>query len=400
MQLDDLEAAPLLVPLTPLEAYRRDARQPTLDESASEPLSSWLAVAVMLRRYADSEASERPVLHAELQLLLRRANAGETQDEDLGAAVRNLALVAEDAGAQHLAFSILALNESVHATDTLERGRSLAQRARIARKAGNLEIATNLYREVELLGKQSKLRELLSRAYLGYGLLAFHRGGYPDARQWFARAVTIADDIGVADVSSMAHHGLMIAAGVAGELEEALVEGWTAFKCAAGDKDREGEMLSSLGQILLEGGQAQSSLFAFAAALQRTALARITLPAWGGLAVAASQIDDVALVERAASEIARLTKRHNLPYPAVSAHFDLAVAYERVGRRALAEKHRRQALSSAKHHGFHEFVYRAESLGDTMAAAVVASRPFTSAGLDVLAELRHLGGLEALASRS
>lgn len=404
MSRDDSEPVSLLVPCTPLEAYRRDVRQPGLGENSGEPLASWLGVAVMLHRYADCadcEAWERSRLHAELRRLLRRSNSGdESSGESIGPDVRALADAAEDAGALHLSFAILALNESIHGADILECGRSLAQRARVARKANSLEVASNLYREVESLGRQGKLRELRARAYLGYGVLAYLRGSYPDARRSYSRAARIADALGIADVSFHAHHGLMIAAGVAGEVEKALVEGWTAFRCAFGEPEREAEMLLNLGQLLLEAGQPQASMSAFSAVLQRTTVARITLPSWGGLAVAASHSNDVRLVELAAAEIARITHRQQLPYPAVSADFDLALAYERVGRRTAAQKHRHRALASARQHGFHEFVYRAESLGEQMDVARPPHHAFTTTGLGVLEELRLLGGLETLASRS
>src|SRR5215210_3095582 len=132
MPFDDTTSVSLLVPCTPLEAYRLDARQAAADESSSEPLARWLGVAVMLDRYAECEASERSRLHVELQRLLLDSNGGNEKGDGIGPAVRALAVVAEDAGALHLSFAILALNESIHEADPLERGRSLALRARIA----------------------------------------------------------------------------------------------------------------------------------------------------------------------------------------------------------------------------------------------------------------------------
>ena len=251
---------------------------------------------------------------------------------------------------------------------------------------------------MELLGKRRKLRELLSRAYVGYGIVAFVRGVYPDARTWYGRAASIADELGIDDISSSAHHGLMIAAGEAGELDAALVEGWSAFRFAAGDPDREAEMLTCLGQLLVKAGRVPASLSAFAAALQRTMLPRMTLPAWSGLAVAASHAKDARLVDLAAGEIARISDWQRLPYPAVAAAFELAVAYDRLGRRGAADSHRKRALVHARKHGFSEFVYRAESLGEQREVPVPTAHPLTSAGFDVLAELETLGDVEALAS--
>lgn len=398
MLLDESETEPL-VPLMPLEAFRRDARQPAVDERARDELSRWLAAAVMLARYAECDAVERLRLEPGLRESLRDSTAAKAfHGASIGALVRALADIAEDASALNLAVSLLALNESIHAADALERGRSIAQRARIARKAGELDIAHTLYEQVELLGKRSKLRELLSRAYVGYGIVAFVRGIYPDARRWYAQAAAIADELGIDDISSSAHQSLMITAGEAGELDAALVEGWTAFRFAAGKPDREAEMLTCLGQLLIKAGQVPASRSAFAAALQRTMLPRLTLPAWSGLAVASSYAKDTRLVDLAAGEIARISDWQRLPYPAVSAAFELAIAYAHLGRRSAADTHREQALAHARKHGFNEFVYRAESLGEEMDMSTPIRHPLTSAGSDVVAELEILGDVEALVS--
>ena len=394
MPPDDSASVALLTPSTPLDAYRHDVRELAPDPQSSATLGLWLAVVVMLRRYSECESSERSQVGVELLRAL-----GETNPTLIGTAVRALAESAEEAGALHLAFEMLLINEEIHANDVLERGRSLSQRARIARKASNWEISETLYGQVESLGKVGRLPELRARAYLGYAVVAHVRGAYPDARKWYARACRIADANGIAEVSSLAHHGLMIAAGIAGQLENALVEGWAAFRFAA-DPNREAEMLTCVGHVLLEGGHADAALAAFGAAVQRGSLPRLTLPAWGGLAIAASRVHQVRLVDRAATEIAGIAQRQNLPYPTVSALFDLAVAYDAAGRPTAAEGYRQHVLQNAKRHGFHEFVYRAESLGDAMAAAAArAPHPFTSVGLDVLAELELLGGREALAGR-
>src|SRR6185503_18859438 len=121
MLLDESETASLLVPLTPLEAFRRDARQATGGYVAPDALASWLGVAVMLGRHAECDGEERSRLEPELLDLLQHSTADRrVPDGDIGALARALADIAEDAGALHLAVSILALTESIHAEDILE----------------------------------------------------------------------------------------------------------------------------------------------------------------------------------------------------------------------------------------------------------------------------------------
>ena len=434
MSTHDLQPGEVLPPWPPLEAYRRDAEH--LSQDAASDVGAWLLpVAVLLARYAESPDSERLRLRKELRGALRHgvpshdlgavgasstsassAYIPETdststaiyqQDQDalwLGPAVRDFANVAEDLGAFHLAYSTLSLNERIHVEDLLERGRSTAQRGRIARKLGKLEMAAHLYQMVLRLNTRAKSKELRARAYLGYGVVAHVRGSYPVARKWYQRAARVADAYGITDVSSMAHHGLMIAASVAGELEQALLEGWAAFAHAGGDVRLEAEMLLNIGQLLLEMDRPESATCSFAAALTRTSLPRLTLPAWGGLAVAAARRRHVGLVHQAALRIDTIAGHAILPYDIISAQFDLATAYLQLGMKETAEHYQRRTLAASRSHGFHEFVYRAETLGekiDAAASPVTTSSgtpelPLTPTALAVVREVERLGDAEAV----
>ena len=248
--------------MPPLEAYRRDAEHLAAGADTATRAAAWLSAAVMLRRWSESSPTEREQLDAGLRQTLEQTTAPATDRTSngwIGAAGRRIANEAEEAGAFHLAYSILALTESIQRDDPLERGRSIAQRARIARKVNDREGAEELYRTVEELAREVGSPELRSRAFLGYGVLARVRGNYPDARRWYALAASEADAHGITDLSSMAHQGLMIVAGSAGDLEQSLLEGWLAFQHISDDRDREAEMLFNLGQLLLEMGRPQSA---------------------------------------------------------------------------------------------------------------------------------------------
>jgi hypothetical protein len=93
-----------------------------------------------------------------------------------------------------------------------------------------------------------------------------------------------------------------------------------------------------------------------------------------------------------------------LPYDIISAQFDLATAYLQLGMKETAEHYQRRTLAASRSHGFHEFVYRAETLGekiDAAASPVTTSSgtpelPLTPTALAVVREVERLGDAEAL----
>src|SRR5437867_990366 len=226
----------MITSLPPLEAFRRDTvHLSSQDQTPARP-AAWLSAAILLHRWSESSESEQAELRAALEGTLEQTIIADGRplprptprpagDEWIAAEARRVANEAEEAGAIHLAWTILTLVESIRPDDDLERGRCIAQRARIARLADDREGAEELYQTVEQVGRDSGNPELLARAFLGYGLLSRTRGNYPDARRWSTLAAAEADANGVTDVSSLAHHTLMICAGVAGDFDQSLLEG-------------------------------------------------------------------------------------------------------------------------------------------------------------------------------
>jgi tetratricopeptide (TPR) repeat protein len=401
----------MITPLPPLEAFRRDTQHlPPQDQPPAGP-AAWLSAAILLHRWTESTTSERAELRGALERVLEQSlllaarpapysNSSRASDGWIAWAARHIANEAEDAGAYHLAWTILTRVESMRPEDDLERGRCIAQRARIARKTDDREGAEELYQTVEQLGRDINSPELLSRAFVGYGILARVRGNYPDARRWSTLAAAEADANGVTEVSSLAHHTLMICAGVAGDFEQSLLEGWLAFQHTADDPDREAEMLFTLGQLLVEMQRPHSALHAVAGGVARTTLARMLLPGLGTMALAAAQLGDRRLVDHAARRVNEIAGRQILPYSLAGAHLDLAAAYFRLGNRPAAEDYRQRVVNSALAHGFHEFGHRAELLREPPAdASLVREQPLGQRGLDVVARLERLGDPETLLVR-
>ena len=145
-----------------------------------------------------------------------------------------------------------------------------------------------LYAEAEAIGEADGEPELSARAWIGYAILAHMRGNYPEARRWYGAAVLIADDNGFREQSFSARQGLMVAAAVAGDFDRAMREGWQAFVLSSGDRDREAEVLTNMAQVLHESGRHDAALRGFAAAVTRTIVPTVLLPALGGAASAAA----------------------------------------------------------------------------------------------------------------
>jgi tetratricopeptide (TPR) repeat protein len=276
----------------------------------------------------------------------------------------------EDDGAWGLAYSTLSiLVDAEPRLRVLERGRVLAQMGRVAWKAGALETARDQYRRVEVLGRAARSAELRVRAWVGYSILARLRGNYPEVRKWATRAAEEADRAQLAALGSLAYHSLMVSAGVAGDFNGALIYGWRAFEGATGDPEREASMLLNLSQLLYETGHAEAALHGFTAALAREPVARLALPALGGLALAGSALGDAARVRAAHTQAERLIAGGRLPYESASALVELSEALAAIGDAAGSADCRARAREIATRQGYHEFTHRLDRPSVAPAAA-------------------------------
>ena len=370
-------------------------------------MAGWLAYTELLARRsqeasaAADEQSQRPqevwrealAVVSHYNLLPSRLTATEsTEPAAVSAITRRIADVAEQRGALHQAFSMLCALEEVDAPDVVEWGRVLAQRARVARKADAPEVARRLYGRVRRLGKMKQNAELLARAHVGLGVLAQYRGNLPEARRRYEAAVREADRSGIHELSSRAHHGMMVVAARAGAYAEALVHGWRAFTDAEGDADLEAESLLNLAQLALDLGEASAALNGFTAALTRTSLDRLTLPALGGAARAAAALGDERvglIVDRQLRERIRTTV---LSYQRASASLEIAMAHAVAENMVAARREATEARRIARRHAFHELDHESTQLLDRIDHATHglpigdATRPSASADRPRLAE--------------
>lgn len=365
---------PSSAPVHATTAYRADLSERAGPFGPDD--GAWVTVASLLEQARSlTDAAQARMLVAEATAVARDAVGRQAVEragqQEWGTVERTpvepiilLADQAFEAGALRLARAILdALLEADRTLGAVQRGRVIARRARADGRLGRMSEAADQYREVERLGGEVGSVELQARAWIGQGALAQMRGNYPEQRRWSRRAAREADAAGLAYLSRLAHNGLMIAAGAQHRFDESLHHAAIVYAASLGDPLLEGEVLQNIGQIWLEAGHPRPAAETFAGVLRRPVSIRIVLPALGSLAVASAALGDVAAVEWADRELARVRASAVVPpYAYASAALECASALVTLRRRGAAERTLAAAEAVANAHGFYEIIVKAEAI--------------------------------------
>jgi tetratricopeptide (TPR) repeat protein len=379
-------------------AYRKDLAAAPGKDALDPADGTWIAVATLLCHAAEAPVSARAEIRERAAALARSALQMRTGPRpprggrrlaraSAAAPVRELVSHMEDAGALNLALTTLqSFAKSMPRLQPLEQGRIVAQAARVAWKAGDLDAAKKRYAAVARMAGRLGEAELRVRAWIGYGVLARLRGNYPDVQKWALRAAKVAEREKLVDLAALAHHSLTVVAGGRGEFEKALVHGWRAYQLSAGDRVAEAEMLLCLGQTLLNGGDPATALSGFAGALVRNPPARIVLPALGGYATASAAIGDETSVRWAAEQVLHRSRVAGVPYESAAALIECVSASVTVGQGPIAGPLRDAARALARAHGYHEIEFRTDTAEPTPA---LRSRPVPSARAEAIARAVH-----------
>jgi tetratricopeptide (TPR) repeat protein len=255
------------------------------------------------------------------------------------------------------------------------------QRARIARKLGELEVAEALYERAARTARRTQDAGAVGRAWIGRGIVARRRGNYPASRAHYQRALAVGRRIGDADLLRDAHHGMLIVSGASGDHARALVHGWEAFQRSQGDATKEAEILGNLGAVctLLEAHEAGAG--AYGAAASRTASTRVRLPALAGLAVCLAHLGDVEGLETVTAHLERLLVDESLPYERATALTRLGEAWGVLSAQPRAVGYAERGLALAREYAFHELTFEADAvLSGARAVAHHAPTGPTAAG--------------------
>lgn len=366
----------MLAPLHPLDAYRTDAVGAIGNLVDEATQSRWLGAALLLHNAARSAGEARSAalgefLEREGVHLLR--GTAVSIEPVLHAAWQH-ATAMEEAAFMRLAHSMLAaLSALIPEQMVIERGRVIARRARLARHHGAPDAAQCWYEEIDALGHLHGLPELLGRAQVGFGILAYTRGNIPLARQCYERAVALSD--AGAEIHSQAHSGLMHCAMSAGDFDSAAQHGWAAFEGAISTIEQT-DMLINLAQLLLDVGHPAAALRGFSAAIARQPHPRASLPALGGAALAATADyaarKDAHSLARARSVVRAVNQRVDalvvtlgdgaaLPFESANALIEVSEALIAIGDAAAGGRAAWRARALVLRHKFHQLAHRLDT---------------------------------------
>jgi tetratricopeptide (TPR) repeat protein len=285
----------------------------------------------------------------------------------------------EEAGAFALAFGTLAALRAALAPvlDRRAEGLLLAQQGRVARQLGAMAAAAEFYAASVRAARAARAPDVAARALIGAGSLATVRGNYPEARGLFRRGLSAADKSGQGWLRRAGHHGLLVAAIAARDLETALAHGWAAFKEESSNGDHRAEALINLGEISLHAKQYRAALGACLSALELSDLPRLRLPAMGTGALAAAYLGEHRILDFFVTEAERLVGRSGQPFENARMLAELAEACFALGR-ADAAKHAERAATLADDGNFNEVAVRVERLRvDAAVAPRFAGVPHT-----------------------
>jgi tetratricopeptide (TPR) repeat protein len=287
--------------------------------------------------------------------------------EALSELARRVADRAEQAGVLHLANSVLwELERASEMLPSVEHGRVLAQRARVARKANAHDVAFLLYKRVAALGRSTSSPELRARAEAGLAVLAQFRGNLPLAARHFRTAAREAKRAGATDLLRVVRHGQLTIAAKRGDFSTALVYGWHAYQDAWGNSEAEAEMLLNLAQLAFDVGRTDAALAGFTAALARKPGPRLALPALGGAARAAAAVGRVDMLRQYARAVDDYRDDESFAYPIASALLDLALGFASHDR-AAARVRVTAGLRLTEKYGFHELDFQLRELAEKLA---------------------------------
>lgn len=414
----------MLVPEAPLDAYRSDLARDKSREDFGGADTVWLLTAHCLSRIGRASAQDLPSLGNQCASALRDFTepssegtptpAVEISDlllvvegfaglltrsgaDALTRGVRGMATRMADAGALSMAYTTVGLTRRIanDASDH-ERGLLAADQAMIARLLGDLDAAEELYRDAQSIGEKAADMAVLSRSYIGRGVVDRVRGNYPRSRVFFERALELSETVKARDLSRLAHQGLTICHAMASNFDRGLQHGWATLKLSDNDPAREAEALTNLAQLCLLAGFPSAALRGYAAVLGRSSSPRVILSALGGAAIAAAQAGAPVALSHAAAEINGRVGSSGLPYENAQALYHLATAYATVGDEQRREEYLARTRKLARARGFFELLHKTEPAElEKAARQQAAAASLTRSSQDVVASLTEFDVGEA-----
>ncbi|WP_411279190.1 tetratricopeptide repeat protein [Gemmatimonas sp.] len=400
-------------PLSPLQAFAADAGGATdrgVDLGAQ--LMSWLSVAQSADLLSASGAvPSDQALAQSSALLVEFADQRPSMVHDalpaptaplprMAERFRVAAEAMEIAGCYELAFTTVAAvcRLTAHA-DAVTATLATLHLGRIARQMNDFPAAQDYYDRVVTRATRERDAPLAARGHIGRALLSDMRGNLPAAQASYRKAMELAVPGGGA--YGMACLGLMTLAINRQQLGDALLYGWRLHDASAEDSELRFVALFELSVVALHAGFPEPAMRGFSHALDRVRVPRLQLLILGGAIRAAARLrrlDEVATIHRA---IERTIREANQPHEAAQVLIYSAGALHEIndprGARVALEAGRALAMR----YGYHEFVFRADTMEDNWRRSAVSDAVGVAAASDAVPPRRQRAlrvGIERLAA--
>lgn len=377
-----------------LQAFRADfpadGSSPTPEDHAA------VLVATLLRQSlaAEGTAAERV---REDALKIARASLGEHALEQGSTydgfparsrtdTIRLLSQRTDLAGRLHLAEHLLESAAEME-TDRVDAGRILADRAKMSRKRGQLDLSFEQLQQLLRDARVLKSSELAAKAHLGIAAVAETRGNFVEFRVRIKRVIRIAKAARLNNLLAVGYSGLATAESVGGRYGEAVACFWKAYRLIGGNGQIARAVLGNLAQTLLISGRPTEARKISVMVLQNAPPVITTLPTLGTYAIASAQLGDAEAVRWAGAEVRRLARGHTTPRDLAEALIECSAALQSIGETSDVATMRAQADELARRNGLHGLTFH-----EAVQSVKVLSKPhrFGAAATEVADEIVQL----------
>lgn len=374
-----------------LQAFRSDIIPG--EPAATQEDQSAVLVATLLRQSLASDADSATPIQAKALELARNSLGEDALTEgcsydDFPArsrtdTLRLLAQRTDHAGRLHLAQHLLESAAEIE-TDPIDSGRILAERARVSRKLGFLDLSLEQAHQLLRHGRQLHSNELVVKAQFALAALAETRGNYVEYRAKLRAGIRIAKAHRFQRLCASGYSGLATSSAVSGKYGDAVAYFWKVYELTGGQGHIARTSLGNLGQTLLISGRPAEAKKVITFVLPQ--MPRGTMaPSLGLFAIASAQLGDHEGVRWAAAEVQRLANGNAREL--AEALMECSAALDWIGERSGAAAMKRSSEEMASRYGFHGLTFR-EALKSVQLMS--APSPFNMAATRATAAIEEL----------
>lgn len=243
------------------------------------------------------------------------------------------------------------------ASDPMDCGRLLSDRARNSRKQGLLDLSEAQALELLRRGTRAGSDELIALANGQLASTAQVRGNFVAMHERLEESIAAARRGKFARLTASAEAGLGIHAAYAGRYGDAVTLLWSAYRRSRGKGTIALAALGNLAQTLLVCGRPEESRKVATLILQSRPPMQNALPVLGGYALSSARLSDASGVTWACEQVRMHARSRHHAREVAGALVECGMALELIGREAQAGVLRRRAEAIAIEHGFHDLTF-------------------------------------------